>query len=536
MDLNYVKAWLDADPDPETKAELQALLDKDDQEKIEKLFAHRLSFGTAGLRAALGPGPMRMNRLTVSQTTKGLADFLNSNREQYLDKDGQLSIVIGYDGRKNSKIFAQDSAEIMQAEGLNVFLFDEVSPTPIVAFASKNLGTSAAVVVTASHNPPADNGYKVYLGGKTGHSQITPPQDSEIAAAIDSVDELNPSNRSSDYQLVGDDQNQAYLFRASQLTPSVAETKLKIVHTAMHGVGWKMAEKVLTQAGFTNLHPVESQMQPDGTFPTVDFPNPEEPGAMDLAIEKAGQVDADLILANDPDADRLAVGLRHNGEYQMLSGNQLGILLADYIAKNHSSGTLAASYVSSIQIVDLAKFYGLDYELTATGFKWISKVDGLIFGFEEALGYCVDPQFTSDKDGLTAALLISVIANQLQSEGLTLMDRLQQIAQFTGFYETDQISLRLASPQKVAETVSQIKSAGELAVDGKTIQITDLAQINPRLDMLEIKFDDKSKALIRASGTEPKLKCYLEAQGSSSEEAKAQLEQIRNSVEKILEQ
>ena len=536
MDLNYVRAWLDADPDPETRSELQALLDNDEQQQIENLFSGRLSFGTAGLRAALGPGPMRMNRLTVSQTSKGLADFLNSNREQYLDTNDRLSIVIGYDGRKNSETFARDSAEIMQAEGVHVYLFDEMVPTPLVAFASKNLGSSAAVVITASHNPPEDNGYKVFLGGITGHSQITPPQDSEIAAAIASVAELNPSNRSSGYEMIGDEQTHAYLSRASQLVDSVAESKLTIVHTAMHGVGWKMAEKVLRQAGFKNLHPVESQMLPDGTFPTVEFPNPEEPGAMDLAIEKAKLVNADLILANDPDADRLAAGVKHNGHYQMLSGNQLGILLADYVAKNHSTGTLAASYVSSNQIIDIAKFYGLDYELTATGFKWISKVDGLIFGFEEALGYCVDPRFTADKDGLTAAMLISVIADQLQKKGQTLIDRLEQIAEFTGFYETDQISLRLASNKYVAETVSKIKSSGELSVDGKTIEITDLVQINPRLDMLEIRFDENSKALIRASGTEPKVKCYLETKGVNAKQAEEKLAEIRKSIEKILKQ
>ena len=536
MDLNYVKSWLDADPDPETKAELQKLIDSKNHEALEKLFSDRLSFGTAGLRAALGPGPMRMNRLTVSQTSKGLADFLNKNREQYLDDESGLSIVIGYDGRKNSKIFAKDSAEIMAAEGIKVYLFDQAIPTPVVAFTSKNLSCSAAVVVTASHNPPADNGYKVYLGGETGHSQITPPQDSEIADAIASVTEINPANRSSDYQLIGNQHIDKYLERAEQLVDSVGESDLKIVHTAMHGVGWDIAEKVLNQAGFGHLFPVEEQMHPDGDFPTVDFPNPEEPGAMDLALEKAREVNADLILANDPDADRLAVGVQHDGEFSMLSGNQLGILLADHIARSHNFGTLAASYVSSTQITKLAKFYGLNHELTATGFKWISKVENLVFGFEEALGYCVDPHFTADKDGLTAALLVSSIANQLSSEGLSLIDRLNEISQLTGFYETDQISLRLESNQKVAQTVSIIRASGELEVDGKTIQITDLSITDPRLDMLEIRFDENSKALIRASGTEPKLKCYLESQGTDAREARAKMDQIRESVQKILEQ
>ncbi len=535
MDKKYIEQWIAGDPDDETRAELKALLEKEDFKTLEMLFSSRLSFGTAGLRAELGPGPMRMNRLVVSQTARGIADFLNRNRDSYLDSAGNLSAVIGFDARKNSEIFAKDSAEILQAEGIEVALFDQQVPTPVVAFTARRQNSSVAIMVTASHNPPNDNGYKVYLGGLNGGSQIIPPQDAEIAQAISETAEINPSNRSQNYKLIGDKEIVLYLKRCEELSAK-ASSDLKIVYTAMHGVGWNTVSKIFKQAGFQNIYPVKEQVQPDPNFPTVDFPNPEEPGAMDLAIAEAKAVSADLIIANDPDADRLAVGIPSGDNYRMLTGNELGILLADFVANKNQSGTMAASFVSSRQIIKIAERHGLDSELTPTGFKWIAKVEDLVFGFEEALGYCVDPQHTPDKDGLTAALYACQIAEELSQQGLSIEQKLDLIASETGYFETGQISIRLESLESVQVLLSKIKSSTEFEVDGKKISMRNLADTDPRLDMLEITPDQNSRALIRASGTEPKLKCYLEVQADDRETAVAGLEKLKKMMKKFLEQ
>lgn len=531
MDLEYVKNWITNDPDAETKAELQALVDSSKHDVIEQLFESRLSFGTAGLRAKLGPGPMRMNRLVVSQTAKGIADFLNQNRDSYIDPDGKLSAVIGFDARKNSDIFARDTAEILQAEGIEASLFDRQVPTPLVAFTSRQRRSSVAVMVTASHNPPEDNGYKVYLGGANGGSQIIPPQDSEISKAIANVQEINPALRSGDYELIGEREINHYLSRCKELVAGPEESNLKIVYTAMHGVGWEIIKNIFADAGFMSVHPVDSQCQPDASFPTVDFPNPEEPGAMDLALAEAERVSADLIIANDPDADRLAVGIRTEGGYRMLSGNELGVLLADYISQRIKSGTMATSYVSTQQLAKLANSRGFNSELTPTGFKWISKVENLVFGFEEALGFCVDPQNTPDKDGLTAALFACMLARDLANKGMNLEQHLDQISAETGYFQSGQISIRLDSLSDVQVLLNKLRSA-----EAEEEEIVDLKEVDPRLDMLEIKPDSQSRALIRASGTEPKLKCYLECSADSKEQAKQRLAQLDSHMRKFLEQ
>ena len=535
MDKKYIEQWIESDPDGETKAELQALMETEDHKTLEKLFSSRLSFGTAGLRAELGPGPMRMNRLVVSQTAKGIADFLNTNRDSYLDSAGNLSAVIGFDARKNSEIFARDSAEILQAEGIEVELFDQQVPTPVVAFTARRQNSSVAIMVTASHNPPNDNGYKVYLGGSNGGSQIIPPQDAEIARAISETGEINPSNRSENYKLIGDKEIALYLKRCEELSEKTP-SDLKIVYTAMHGVGWNTASKIFKASGFANIFPVKDQIEPDPNFPTVEFPNPEEPGAMDLAMAEARRVGADLIIANDPDADRLAVGIPSGGDYRMLTGNELGILLADYVAQKQQPGTMAASFVSIRQILKVAQKYGFNSELTPTGFKWIAKVDDLVFGFEEALGYCVDPKHTPDKDGLTAALYACQIADDLSQQGMSIEQKLDLIASDTGYFETGQISIRLESLEAVQMLLSKIKSSTEFEVDGKKISMRNLADTDPRLDMLEITPDENSQALIRASGTEPKLKCYLEVQADDRESAVIGLEKLKTLMKKFLEQ
>jgi phosphomannomutase len=536
MEYEYVKQWIEQDPDEETKASLEKLLANEEFNSIDELFSSRLSFGTAGLRAELGPGPMRMNRLVVSQTAQGIANFLNENRDDYLDPNGSLSAVIGFDARKNSEIFAKDSAEILQAEGIQVELFDQQVPTPVVAFTSRQKKSSVAIMVTASHNPPNDNGYKVYLGGANGNSQIIPPQDAEIAKAIENVQEINPSNRSNEYQLIGDKEISLYLDRCKELTGQYKSSELKIVYTAMHGVGWAVAKEIFEAAGFRNVYPVSKQINPDPKFPTVEFPNPEEPGAMDLAFEEARRVSADLIIANDPDADRLAVGIATDDGFRMLSGNELGILLADYVATKNSDGVMAASFVSSSQIVNLAEKKGFQSQLTPTGFKWIAKVEDLIFGFEEALGYCVDPENTPDKDGLTAAIYACLIARDLAEEGISIEQKLESIAKQTGYFETGQISIRLNSVAEVKQLLDDIKANSQMVVSGKTTEIKNLAETDPRLDMLQIKPDENSQALIRASGTEPKLKCYLESTGNNRAEALSSLNELEQLMKAFLKQ
>jgi len=536
IDLEVVRSWIDADPDLETKKELQDLVDKGEIKKIESLFESRLSFGTAGLRAELGPGPMRMNRLVVAQTAQGIADFLNANKSEYLDPHGQLSAVIGFDARKNSDIFAKDSAEILAGNGIHVELFEHHVPTPVVAFTGKQKNSSVSIVVTASHNPPNDNGYKVYLGGQNGNSQIVPPQDSEIASKINKVRELNPSSRSSEYKLIGGAEIDAYVSRALEISSQVKPSNLKIVYTAMHGVGWEIIKEILLAAGFSNIHPVAEQIEPDPTFPTVEFPNPEEPGAMDLALAKARDISADLIIANDPDADRLAIGVPTSNGFRMLSGNELGILIADFVSRKKKSGTMAASYVSSQQILKLAKARGLSSELTPTGFKWISKVENLIFGYEEALGYCVDPDYTPDKDGLTAALLACEIAQELSGKGMGFEQALEQIALQTGHFQSSQISLRLDSMAEVTTLMNKLQTQKEAYFDGLALEIRKLVEIDPRLDMLEITPDKNSRALIRASGTEPKLKCYLEASGESFDLAGERLQKLESVMREFLQQ
>ena len=531
MDFDYVKKWIASDPDEETKTELQLLLDSGDQSTIEQLFSSRLSFGTAGLRAELGPGPMRMNRLVVGQTAKGIADFLKQHKSSYLNPDGLLTAVVGFDARKNSDVFAKDTAEIFQAEGIEVELFDHHVPTPVVAFTARQKRSSVAVVVTASHNPPNDNGYKVYLGGANGGSQIVPPQDTEIAKAIAEVKELNPSNRSDKYKIIGEQEVELYLSRCAELAGEIRKSNLKIVYTAMHGVGWSSMKQIFTAAGFDQVFPVEDQIHPDPNFPTVKFPNPEEPGAMDLALAEAKRVSADLIIANDPDADRLAVGIPQENGFRMLSGNELGILLANFVASRESSGVMAASYVSTQQLAKLAKSMGFENELTPTGFKWIAKVNDLVFGFEEALGYCVDPKNTPDKDGLTAALFASLIARDLAEQNTSIQQHLDEIAAETGFYETGQISIRLESMLQVSQLLDSIRSKSK-----SQDTIKDLAATDPRLDMLEIRPTEHSRALIRASGTEPKLKCYLEATGDSREVAKEHLRALEVEMKDFLEQ
>lgn len=494
------EAWIAKDPDPETRAELEALLDN--EAALASRFSERLNFGTAGLRGELGAGPNRMNRVVVADAALGLSNFLG----------GKGVLVIGYDGRVNSDVFARDTAEIAAATGLEVYLFDRMVPTPVLAFAVKHLNAAAGVMVTASHNPPRDNGYKVYLGGANGGGQIISPTDSLIQAEILAVAKsTDPWPRSESYSKIGNELIEEYIKRVVSVVGRKGERQPRIVYTAMHGVGWKVAQDLFRRLGFNDVHSVEEQQEPDGTFPTVSFPNPEEPGALDLAIAKAEEIDADIILANDPDADRLAVVIRQNGELRRLTGDQVGLLLGDWVAANHEEGSLACSLVSSDQLRLVAKRKNMHFEQTKTGFKWISKVPGLIFGFEEALGYCIDPAVVPDKDGVSAAMAVASIESMQP-----LAEVFERLGVDYGHVATSQVSIRFESVSLAHEAYEKLTGLG--SVENEMIHYSPLPN---------------SKALFRVSGTEPKLKCYIQATGASEFEANENLEALRAKVTEL---
>ena len=523
--------WLAQDPDPLTRLELEELIEAGDAAGLESRFSTRLQFGTAGLRGELGAGPNRMNRIVVAQAAFAIARFLTANRNDYLDKNGELSVVVGYDGRVNSDIFAQDSAEIFAGAGIRTRLFDSAVPTPVAAFTGKRFHASATVIVTASHNPPRDNGYKVYLGGQNGCSQLISPQDKQIAALIDEI-ALNTKfadiPKASNIETLGQADIDAYVKRAASLVASDTSGRknLKITYTAMHGVGYRVMKSVFDSTGFV-FSSVAKQQEPDGQFPTVAFPNPEEPGAMDLSFAHALTQHSDLIIANDPDADRLAVGVRSGNGYQMLTGDQVGLLLAEMIASAKQSGTLANSIVSA-SLAKVAAFHNLKYQQTLTGFKWISKVPDLSFGYEEALGYCIDPTFTPDKDGISAALAIAELAATLKAEGMDLLDLLRGLAKRYGHLATGQVSIRVTDLSVISKIMHDVKSNPVAQILGQDAEFENL-ELGKNLPATEgVIFTTSSyRVIIRPSGTEPKLKCYLQVTADSEDASKAMLAELK---------
>lgn len=532
------KAWLEVEPDADNRRELEQLLADGDDKGLADRFASRLSFGTAGLRAAIGAGPNRMNRVVVAQTALGLARFLEANRASYQDSSGGLSVVVGHDARLKSAEFAQESAEVLAAAGIRVRMFNQVVATPILAFTAKRLNASAAVMVTASHNPRGDNGYKVYLGGTGGGSQLTPPADAEIAAAIlaAAVGLAYPQiPRSTHFEVLPADAISAYLNRALELEQT-GISELKICHTAMHGVGWLFLEPLLKQAGFHRVVPVTEQQNPDGQFPTLPFPNPEEPGALDLAFKTANAQGSEVILATDPDADRLAVAVLHNGAWRQLTGDEVGLLLGERIASRSSEGSMATSIVSLQLLEKIARAHGLGFASTLTGFKWISKVPGIVFGYEEALGYCIDPKFTPDKDGITAALAIAQLATELKAKGETLIDALGQLAEKYGHFASGQISVRLENQQEVSELMARLRQGlqqGASMEFGEVLDWLESEEASRRTDALEIS-GAGFRVLIRPSGTEAKLKCYVQSSGASAADAQSRLEAAKQLTTRLL--
>jgi phosphomannomutase len=508
------RGWLADDPDPDTRAELQRLLDEAGsgdaaaQDDLSDRFAGTLQFGTAGLRAALGAGPNRMNRAVVIRAAAGLAAYLQRN-----GATGEDAVVIGYDARHKSDEFARDTAAVMRGAGLHALMLPRPLPTPVLAFAIRHLGCVAGVMVTASHNPPQDNGYKVYLGDGC---QIVPPADTDIAAAIDAVPSVPAVPTAAGAEQVGDAVVDAYV-DAVLATVDDGPRDLRIVYTPLHGVGGEVVSRVLRGAGFTDTLPVPQQAEPDPDFSTVSFPNPEEAGAIDLALQAARDSDADIVVANDPDADRCAVAVptpSAAGGWRMLRGDEVGALLGDALLHRGVPGVYAASIVSSSLLGRMAEQHGVGYAETLTGFKWIGRLDGLAYGYEEALGYCVAPHLVRDKDGVSAAVHVADLAARLKAEGGTLLDRLDEIATEYGLHATDQLSVRVSDLTQIETAMTRLRANPPTSLGGLAVQqgedLTEGAGDLPPTDGLRYRLAEGARVIVRPSGTEPKLKCYLE--------------------------
>ncbi|MBZ5741350.1 phospho-sugar mutase [Nocardioides mangrovi] len=506
--LAAARAWAADDPDPQTRAELEAAIATveaggDDADLADR-FDGTLEFGTAGLRGELGAGPNRMNRVVVTRAAAGLAAYLKDTGH------AGGSVVIGYDARHNSDVFARDTAEVMTGAGLTAYVLPRPLPTPVLAFAIRELGCAAGVMVTASHNPPRDNGYKVYLGDG---SQIVPPADSGIAERIAAIGAIADVPRGTAGKVLDEEVVDRYLDTVAGLAGD-GPRDLDIVYTPLHGVGGVPVERVLEAAGFSEPAVVTQQEQPDPDFPTVAFPNPEEPGAMDLAMALAAERGADLVVANDPDADRCAAAVPDPHGWRMLRGDEVGALLAHALLAKGKPGTYACSIVSSSLLGKLAAAAGRPYAETLTGFKWISKVDGLAYGYEEALGYCVDPDNVLDKDGVSALLLLCELAAEAKAEGRTLVDVLDDIALAHGLHATDQLSVRVTDLAEIGAAMARLRTSPPAELGGLAVErVDDLSAGSadlPPTDGLRYRLAEGARVIVRPSGTEPKLKCYLE--------------------------
>lgn len=556
-DKDSVLAWIADDPDQKTADELRQLLslaesgDEGAAEELADRFSGLLTFGTAGLRGHLGGGPNRMNRAVVIRAAGGLMKFLQENLPE------GYTVVVGYDARYGSEQFALDTAAVAEAHGGHAFLFEGPLPTPLTAFALKELGADAAVMVTASHNPPEDNGYKVYLGGNlvTGAgqgAQIVSPYDEEIFQAIQTIPSAASVSRAeSGWEIIGTEMVEKYLERIQELVKP-GPRDLRIVVTSMHGVGGEVMLQALAGAGFTDITPVPDQHEPDPDFPTVAFPNPEEPGALDLAIALAREVDADIVLANDPDADRSSAAIPdpHSPTgWRQLSGNEVGALLGEQTARDlEGDGTavLANSLVSSRLLSRIAKDYGLQHRRTLTGFKWISRVPGLVYGFEEALGYCCDPEYVRDKDGISASTRLAVLAAELHAAGSSLQEMLDNQARKYGLHATAPLTIRVDDLSLIAEGMTNLRARGVETIAGSPVtEAVDLAAGSdelPPTDGLLYLTEAGDQVVVRPSGTEPKLKCYIESvipvRGGDLEAAKeagaARLEAIKADMRTLI--
>ncbi|MBQ3359965.1 MAG: phospho-sugar mutase, partial [Microbacterium sp.] len=497
------------------------------------------------LRGELGAGSNRMNRVLVTQAAAGFAAYL---RER--SGGATPTVVIGYDGRRNSRVFATDSAEIFAGAGLRAVLLPRLLPTPVLAFAVRHLGADAGVMVTASHNPPNDNGYKVYLGGADEGSQIVAPADAEIAASIQRIADagsIADLPRSTSYEVAGEDVVDAYVAATAAVAPAPAGASgLRWVYTAMHGVGWETFARIVTAAGYPRPAVVGEQLAPDATFRTVSFPNPEEPGAMDLAFARARRTNADFILANDPDADRLAVAIPDDTTpegWRRLTGNEVGLLLGARAARA-AAGTpgaaLACSLVSSPGLGAIAAHHGLDFHETLTGFKWISRAPGIVFGFEEALGYLVNPETVRDKDGISAAVAILGLAAEARDRGASIADLLAELGDTYGHFSSSQVSIRVDDLSIIGRVMLALRTLPPVQIAGRPVasaeDLLHAAAGQPSGDVLRYRLDDGSRVIVRPSGTEPKLKVYIDAAGASADEARAAVAEIETGVRELLDE
>ena len=515
--LDLAKKWLEAEPDEDIRVELQQLIDGSNEE-LEERFSGRLLFGTAGLRAQVGAGPMRMNRLVVQQAAAGLVDYLLRTVE---GADG-AGILIGFDARRKSDVFALDTARVAAARGMKAMLLPSVFPTPVLAWNISRLGVAAGVMVTASHNPPQDNGYKVYLGSG---AQIVPPHDEMISDAIESFDATSIELASEDsplIQILGNECIDEYIKWLPSVRLCRDVPRIKVAYTAMHGVGGDTALRAFASAGFDQPVVVAAQQEPDGSFPTVSFPNPEEPGAMDLVIDLARQIGAAIALANDPDADRLGVAIpitgESSGEWRLLRGDEIGWLLGDHILRytNGDDRLVVTTLVSSSLLGKMAHKHGVAFEETFTGFKWIADAamrrtdKRLVFAYEQALGYLVADQ-PLDKDGISAAMVMTEIAALAVHDGVTVQQRLDQIAAEYGQHVTAELSVKM-SPSDGVAVVEELRANPPVMIGGR--QVVGVEDF-PEANLLRLWLDEVGgrgvRLQIRPSGTEPKVKLYGEA-------------------------
>ena len=529
-----VKAWIADDPDPVTASTLQALLDKEDEALLRTYFNGFLQFGTAGLRGPNGPGPSRMNRAVVGRTAAGIVAYMKAR--------GMTRVVIGRDARYGSAEYAIESAEIFSGAGMEVFLLPRALPTPVLAYATTALTADVGVMVTASHNPPQDNGYKVYIGPDAdgiayASSQIVSPTDGFIAREIDAITSLKTQPRADTWTVVDESLINDYVQRTAALGRKPGS--LKIVYTAMHGVGTETLTKVFQQAGFPELILVAEQSEPDPDFPTVAFPNPEEPGAIDLALATARTQDADLVIANDPDADRCAAAIKdRDGQWRMLRGDELGVIFGEWIARSAPQGIFGNSIVSSSILRKISAHYGIDFKEVLTGFKWLAKIENLAFGYEEAIGYAVDSETVNDKDGISAAIFLAQIATDLAADGKDLNDLLDEVWQRHGFHATEQISIRVADMGAITKLLADLRNNPPQELAGRAVEsIDDLAAPTdglPPTDGIRLWLSGGVRIIIRPSGTEAKLKCYIEVIAPDKSTAENEVSALRAPLKAFL--
>jgi phosphomannomutase len=503
------EAWLADDPDPAGRDELRDLIAglPGTTAELRDRFAGPLTFGTAGLRGRLRAGPNGMNLAVVTRAAAGLVTWLAA-------EGGQGPLLIGYDARRGSRAFAERTARVATGAGRAAFLLPGPLPTPVLAFAVRALDAVAGVVVTASHNPPADNGYKVYLGASLGGpagagAQIVPPADLGIEAAIRAVDSVADVPLGDPGTVLDAGIVEEYVASAAGILGS-GPRDLRVAYTPLHGVAAPVLTAAFERAGFPVPAVVAAQAEPDPDFPTVAFPNPEEPGAMDLLLALARSTGADLAIANDPDGDRCAVAVPDGGGggWRALRGDELGALLADHLIRRRTPGTYATTIVSSQLLGALCRARGVPYAETLTGFKWIVRAaPDLAFGYEEALGYCVAPDLVRDKDGITAALLVTEVAASLTASGRTLADRLDELAAEFGVYATDQLSVRVDDLTQLTRAMALVREKPPARLLGS--DVTAVEDLLPDADVLTLR-TGSARVVIRPSGTEPKLKAYLE--------------------------